>query len=120
MAKNDLTTAYLHIEDAFNNFSKDIRVTIPLLKNSNHYEVGPKEVLEGASKKVLGKYIDNIKEDTCTLTLMIPKAIDKEELIEVWENSDIEQASIDINDILSKLSPEQRKQVLNHINNIKK
>ena len=118
MAKNDLTTAYLHIEDAFNNFSKDIRVTIPLLKNSN--EVGPKEVLEGASKKVLGKYIEHIKEDTCTLTLMIPKAIDKEELIEVWENSDIEQASIDINDILSKLSPEQRKQVLNHINNIKK
>lgn len=118
MAKNDLTTAYLHIEDAFNNFSKDIRVTIPLLKNPN--EVGPKEVLEGVSKKVLGKYINNIKEDTCTLTLMIPKAIDKEELIEVWENSDIEQASIDINDILSKLSPEQRKQVLNHINSIKK
>ena len=118
MAKNDLTTAYLHIEDAFNNFSKDIRVTIPLLKNSN--DIGPEEILEGVSKKALGKYIDHIKEDTCTLTLMIPKAIDKEELIEVWENSDIEQASIDINDILSKLSPEQRKQVLNHINNIKK
>lgn len=118
MAKNDLTTAYLHIEDAFNNFSKDIRVTIPLLKNSN--DIGPEEILEGASKKVLGKYIDHIKEDTCTLTLMIPKYIDKGELLETWENSDIEQASTDINDILSKLSPEQRKQVLNHINNIKK
>lgn len=118
MEKNNLTTAYLHIEDAFNNFSKDIKVTIPLLGNSN--DIGPEEVLEGVSKKVLGKYIDHIKEDTCTLTLMIPKAIDKEELIEAWENSDIEQASIDINDILSKLSPEQRKQVLNHINSIKK
>lgn len=118
MAKKALPTAYLHIEDAFNNFSKDIRVTIPIPKNPN--DIGLEEVLEGVSKKVLGKYIDHIKEDTCTLTLMIPKAIDKEELIEVWENSDIEQASIDINDILSKLSPEQRKQVLNHINNIKK
>lgn len=118
MAKNDLTTAYLHIEDAFNNFSKDIKVTIPLLKNPN--EVGPEEVLEGASKKVLGKYIDHIKEDTCTLTLMIPKAIDKEELIEVWENSDIEQATYDIEDILKKLTPDQKKQVLNHINSIKK
>lgn len=116
MAKNDLTTAYLHIEDAFNNFSKDIRVTIPIFKNS--HDIGPEEILEGASKKVLGKYIDHIKEDTCTLTLMIPKAVDKEELLETWENSDIEQASTDINDILSKLSPEQREQVLNHINNI--
>ena len=118
MAKNDLTTAYLHIEDAFNNFSKDIRVTIPILKNPN--DVGPEEVLEGASKKVLGKYIDHIKEDTCTLTLMIPKAIDKEELLEIWENSDIEQASTDINDILSKLSPEQRERVLNHVKGINK
>lgn len=118
MAKNDLTTAYLHIEDAFNNFSKDIRVTIPLLKKPN--DIGPEEVLEGASKKVLGKYIDHIKEDTCTLTLMIPKDIDKEELLEIWENSDIEQATYDINDILNKLTPEQKEQVLNHINNIKK
>ena len=118
MAKNDLTTAYLHIEDAFNNFSKDIRVTIPLLKNPN--EVGPKEVLKGASKKVLGKYIDHIKEDTCTLTLMIPKAIDKEELLEIWDDQDIKQANTDIEDILSKLSPEQREQVLNHVKGIKK
>ena len=118
MANTKQTLAYLHIEDAFNNFSKDIRVTIPLLKNPN--DIGPEEVFDGVSKKVLGKYIDHIKEDTCTLTLMIPKAIDKEELIEVWENSDIEQASTDINDILSKLSPEQRERVLNHINSIKK
>ena len=118
MAKNDLTTAYLHIEDAFNNFSKDIRVTIPILKNPN--EVGPEEVLEGASKKVLGKYIDHIKEDTCTLTLMIPKAIDKEELLEIWDDQDIKQANTDIEDILSKLSPEQREQVLNHVKGIKK
>lgn len=118
MAKNDLTTAYLHIEDAFNNFSKDIRVTIPLIKNPS--DIGPEEVLEGASKKVLGKYIDNIKEDTCTLTLMIPKAIDKEELLEIWENSDIEQATYDIEDILKKLTPNQKEQVLNHIKGIKK
>lgn len=118
MAKNDLTTAYLHIEDAFNNFSKDIRVTIPILKNPN--EVGPEEVLEGASKKVLGKYIDHIKEDTCTLTLMIPKAIDKEELLEAWDDQDIKQANTDIEDILSKLSPEQRKRVLNHVKGINK
>ena len=118
MAKNNLTTAYLHIEDAFNNFSKDIRVTIPILKNPN--DVGPEEVLEGASKKVLGKYIDRIKEDTCTLTLMIPKAIDKEELLEIWDDQDIKQANTDIEDILSKLSPEQREQVLNHVKGIKK
>ena len=118
MAKNDLNTAYLHIEDTFNNFSKDIRVTIPILKNPN--EVGPEEVLEGASKKVLGKYIDHIKEDTCTLTLMIPKAIDKEELLEIWDDQDIKQANTDIEDILSKLSPEQREQVLNHVKGIKK
>ena len=118
MVKNDLNTAYLHIEDTFNNFSKDIRVTIPLLKNPN--DIGPEEVLDGASKKVLGKYIDYIKEDTCTLTLMIPKAIDKEELLEVWDDQDIKQANTDIEDILSKLSPEQREQVLNHVKGIKK
>ena len=118
MSKNNLTTAYLHIEDAFNNFSKDIRVTIPLLKNPN--DIGPEEVLEGVSKKVLGKYIDHIKEDTCTLTLMIPKAIDKEELLEIWDDQDIKQANTDIEDILSKLSPEQREQVLNHVKGIKK
>lgn len=118
MEKNNLTTAYLHIEDTFNNFSKDIRVTIPLLKNPN--DIGPEEVLDGASKKVLGKYIDHIKENTCTLTLMIPKAIDKEELLEIWDDQDIKQANTDIEDILSKLSPEQRKQVLNHVKGIKK
>lgn len=118
MTKNNLTTAYLHIEDAFNNFSKDIRVTIPLLTNSN--DIGPEEVLGGVSKKVLGKYIDHIKEDTCTLTLMIPKAIDKEELLEIWDDQDIKQANTDIEDILSKLSPEQREQVLNHVKGINK
>ena len=118
MAKNDLTTAYLHIEDAFNNFSKDIKVTIPLFKDSNN--IGPEEILEGASKKVLGKYIDHIKEDTCTLTLMIPKAIDKEALLEIWDDQDVKQANTDIEDILSKLSPEQREQVLNHVKCIKK
>lgn len=118
MTKDNLTTAYLHIEDAFNNFSKDIRVTIPLLTNSN--DIGPEEVLEGVSKKVLGKYIDHIKEDTCTLTLMIPKAIDKEELLEIWDDQDIKQANTDIEDILSKLSPEQREQVLNHVKGINK
>ena len=30
------------------------------------------------------------------------------------------EASTDINDILSRLSPEQREQVLNHINHLKK
>ena len=118
MTKNNLTTAYLHIEDDFNNFSKDIRVTIPLLTNSN--DIGPEEVFEGVSKKVLGKYIDHIKEDTCTLTLMIPKAIDKEELLEAWDDQDIKQANTDIEDILSKLSPEQRERVLNHAKGIKK
>ena len=118
MANTKQTLAYLHIEDAFNNFSKDIRVTIPLLKNPN--DIGPEEVFDGVSKKVLGKYIDHIKEDTCTLTLMIPKAIDKEELLEAWDDQDIKQANTDIEDILSKLSPEQREQVLNHVKGIKK
>lgn len=118
MAKNNSTTAYLHIEDAFNNFSKDIRITIPLLKNPN--DIGPEDILDGASKKVLGKYIDNIKEGTCTLTLMIPKAIDKDELLEIWDDQDVKQANTDIEDILSKLSPEQREQVLNHVKGIKK
>ena len=118
MANIKQTLAYLHIEDAFNNFSKDIRVTIPLLKNPN--DIGPEEVFEGVSKKVLGKYIDHIKEDTCTLTLMIPKAIDKEELLEAWDDQDIKQANTDIEDILSKLSPEQRERVLNHVKGIKK
>lgn len=118
MATNDLTTAYLHIEDAFNNFSKDIKVIIPLLKDSN--DIGPEEILEGASKKVLGKYIDHIKEDTCTLTLMIPKDIDKEALLEIWDDQDVKQANTDIEDILSKLSPKQREQVLNHVKCIKK
>lgn len=118
MTKNDLTTAYLHIEDAFNNFSKDIKVTIPLLKNPE--DIGPEEVFEGVSKKVLGKYIDRIKEDTCTLTLMIPNDIDKEELLEIWGDQDVKQANTDIEDILSKLSPEQREQVLNHVKGIEK
>lgn len=118
MANRKQTLAYLHIEDAFNNFSKDIRVTIPLLKNPN--DIGPEEVFEGVSKKVLGKYIDHIKEDTCTLTLMIPKAIDKEELLEAWDDQDIKQANTDIEDILNKLSPEQRERVLNHVKGIKK
>ena len=118
MANTKQTLAYLHIEDAFNNFSKDIRVTIPLLKNPN--DIGPEEVFDGVSKKVLGKYIDHIKEDTCTLTLMIPKAIDKEELLEAWDDQDIKQANTDIEDILSKLSPEKRERVLNHVKGIKK
>lgn len=118
MANTKQTLAYLHIEDAFNNFSKDIRVTIPLLKNPN--DIGPEEVFDGVSKKVLGKYIDHIKEDTCTLTLMIPKAIDKEELLEAWDDQDIKQANTDIEDILSKLSPEQRERVLNHVKGINK
>ena len=118
MANTKQTLAYLHIEDAFNNFSKDIRVTIPLLKNPN--DIGPEEVFDGVSKKVLGKYIDHIKEDTCTLTLMIPKYIDKEELLEAWDDQDIKQANTDIEDILSKLSPEQRERVLNHVKGIKK
>ena len=118
MANTKQTLAYLHIEDAFNNFSKDIRVTIPLLKNPN--DIGPEEIFDGVSKKVLGKYIDHIKEDTCTLTLMIPKAIDKEELLEAWDDQDIKQANTDIEDILSKLSPEQRERVLDHVKGIKK
>lgn len=118
MANTKQTLTYLHIEDAFNNFSKDIRVTIPLLKNPN--DIGPEEVFDGVSKKVLGKYIDHIKEDTCTLTLMIPKAIDKEELLEAWDDQDIKQANTDIEDILSKLSPEQRERVLNHVKGINK
>ena len=71
-------------------------------------------------QKVLGKYIDIIKQDTCKITVLVPNTIDKEKLLEAWETKDVKQASTDINDILSRLSPEQREQVLNHINHLKK
>ena len=51
---------------------------------------------------------------------MIPKYIDKEELLEIWGDQDVKQANTDIEDILSKLSPEQREQVLNHVKGIEK
>lgn len=116
MANTKRTLAYLHIEDAFNNFSKDIKVSVPV----NTYELKGEEILSNISKKVLSKYIDNIRESTCTLTLMIPKKVNKEELLEAWDDQDIKQANTDIEGILSKLSPEQRERVLNHVKGIKK
>ena len=108
--------AYLHIEDKYNNFCKDIKIRVRI----NQLELNPNEILEGVSPKILGKYIDMIKQDTCKVTVLIPKVIDKDELIKAWETKDVKQASTDINDILSKLSPEQREQVLNHINHLKR
>lgn len=116
MANTKQTLAYLHIEDAFNNFSKDIKVSVPV----NTYELKGEKILDNISKKVLSKYIDNIREDTCTLTLMIPKKVNKEELLEAWDDQDIKQANTDIEDILSKLSPEQRERVLDHVKGINK
>lgn len=110
------TLAYLHIEGKYNNFCKDIRIRVPL----NHLELSINDIIEGVSSKILGKYMDVIKQDTCNITVLIPKVVDKEKLIEAWETNDVKQASTDINDILSKLSPEQREQVLNHINHLKK
>lgn len=110
------TLAYLHIEDKYNNFCKDIRIRVPL----NYLELSINDIIEGVSSKILGKYMDVIKQDTCNITVLIPKVVDKEKLIEAWETNDVKQASTDINDILSKLSPEQREQVLNHINHLKK
>lgn len=116
MANTKQTLAYLHIEDAFNSFSKDIKVSVPV----NTYELKGEEILSNISKKVLSKYINNIREETCTLTLMIPKKVNKEELLEAWDDQDIKQANTDIEDILSKLSPEQRERVLNHVKGINK
>ena len=108
--------AYLHIEDKYNNFCKDIKIRVPL----NYLELSAKDIIEGVSPKILGKYIDMIKQDTCNVTVLIPKVVNKEKLLEAWETKDVKQASTDINDILSRLSPEQREQVLNHINHLKK
>ena len=116
MADTKQTLAYLHIEDAFNNFSKDIKVSVPV----NSYDLKGEEILDNISKKVLSKYIDIIREETCTLTLMVPQRVNKEELLEAWDDQDIKQANTDIEEILSKLSPEQRKQVLNHVKGISK
>lgn len=116
MADTKRTLAYLHIEDTYNNFSKDIKIPIPI----GSHNMGVKEILSNISNKVFGKYIDKIREDTCTLTLMIPQVVNKEELLEAWDDQDIKQANTDIEDILSKLSPEQREQVLNHVKGIKK
>lgn len=108
--------AYLHIEDKYNNFCKDIKIRVRI----NKLELNPNEILEGVSSKILGKYMDMIKQDTCNITVLIPKVVDKDKLIEAWETKDVKQASTDINDILSRLSPDQREQVLNHINHLKK
>ena len=108
--------SYLHIEDKYNNFFKDIKVNIP----NPYLPFTATDIINGVSSKVLGKYIDIIKQDTCKITLLVPNTIDKEKLLEAWETNDVKQASTDINDILSRLSPEQREQVLNHINHLKK
>ena len=108
--------AYLHIEDKYNNFCKDIKIRVSL----NYLELSANDIIEGVSHKILGKYIDMIKQDTCNVTVLIPKVVNKEKLLEAWETKDVKQASTDINDILSRLSPEQREQVLNHINHLKK
>lgn len=108
--------AYLHIEDKYNNFCKDIKIRVSL----NYLELSANDIIDGVSPKILGKYIDMIKQDTCNVTVLIPKIVNKEKLLEAWETKDVKQASTDINDILSRLSPEQREQVLNHINHLKK
>ena len=108
--------AYLHIEDKYNNFCKDIKIRVRI----NQLELNANDILDGVSPKILGKYIDIIKQDTCKITVLVPNTIDKEKLLEAWETKDVKQASTDINDILSRLSPEQREQVLNHINHLKK
>lgn len=108
--------AYLHIEDKYNNFCKDIKIRVPL----NYLELSANDIIEGVSPKILGKYIDMIKQDTCNVTVLIPKVVNKEKLLEAWETKDVKQASTDITGILSRLSPEQREQVLNHINHLKK
>ena len=46
--------------------------------------------------------------------------VNKEELLEAWDDQDITQANTDIEGILSKLSPEKRERVLNHVKGIKK
>lgn len=116
MANTKRTLAYLHIEDTYNNFFKDIKIPIPI----GLYDLKAEEILSNISKKVLGKYIDRVREDTCTLTLMIPRVVNKEELLEAWDDQDIKQVNTDIETILSKLSLKQREQVLNHLNSLKK
>ena len=97
----------LRIEDSFHEFVKDIKVNLPSTQDWDE-----KALILGMTEKIFSKYVEDLNEDTCKVYLYIPKEISKEKLLEEWGNQDVTKAKTNIDDILSKLSEEQRKAIL--------
>lgn len=110
MEEKITTTCLLRIEDEENGFMKDIKVQIP---EDQLDSISFDDIAYGASEKILSKYIDNMKEDTAKLFLLIPQTIDKNNFVSFMEQWDTRKAARDINDILGSLTEEQRMQILN-------
>lgn len=117
--------AYLHIEDKYEELSKDIKVGIPtdivksILDGNKLSETDLTEVVNGISNAVLSRYIDNVHSTSSHVYLMVPVPIDKDTLIKVYENESVEEAKTKVDDIFAGLSEQQKAILLNHIRNIK-
>lgn len=125
MANNTNSLTYLHIEDKYEELSKDIKVSIPTLivqkvLAGNKLTSDDLEILvNSASNAVLSRYIDTLDNISSHVYLMIPVPIDKDELIKAYENQYVEEAKTKVDDIFAGLSEEQRAILINHINSIK-
>lgn len=112
MEEKITTTCLLRIEDEENGFMKDIKVQIP----EDHLDsVSFDDIAYGASEKILSKYIENMKENTAKLYLLIPQTIEKDKFVSFMEQWDTRKAARDINDILGALTEEQRMLILNSL-----
>lgn len=124
MARTSSLT-YLHIEDKYEEISKDIKVDIPTsiikstLDGDKLSETDIIQVVKGISNAVLSRYINNIKSISSQVHLMIPVPIDKDILLKAYEAESVEEAKTKVDDIFLGLSEQQKAILLNHIQNIK-
>ena len=125
MARTSSLT-YLHIEDKYEELSKDIKVEIPtniihcILAGSKPTETDIQSIVNGISNAVLSRYIENIRNSISShIYLMVPVPIDKDALIEAFENESVEEAKTKVEDIFSGLSEQQKAILINHIQKIK-
>ena len=97
----------LRIEDTFNQFIKDIKV-----EKLDSQDITEENILKGISEKIFAKYVDDLNSDTCKVYIYVPVEISKEKLLKAWNDRDVTKAKTDIDDILSKLSDEQKAALL--------
>lgn len=97
----------LRIEDTFNQFIKDIKV-----ENLSSQDLTEENILKGISEKIFAKYVEDLASDTCKAYIYVPIEISKEKLLQAWNDKDVTKAKSNIDDILSKLTEEQKQALL--------